>query len=86
MTDNVAEEAEDDAALEELNDELGKNAIGNDEEDLKEDEIEPSVEDSDATDIDTVTEEAYETDKIPKLNRAEVNIGKFAVTKVSFCS
>ena len=82
----MAEEAEDDTALEELNDELGEDAIGNDEEDLEEDEIEPSVEDSDATDIDAVTAEAYETDKIPKLNRAEVNIGKFAVTKVSFCS
>jgi hypothetical protein len=47
------------------------------------DEIDPSVEASDAAIVEEVALEADEQDQIPKLTRAEVNLGRFAVTKVS---
>jgi hypothetical protein len=46
------------------------------------DEIDPSVEESDAAIIDEIAVEVENDPGLPKLSRAEVNLGRFAVTKV----
>lgn len=52
-------------------------------EDEDADEIDPSIEASDVAIVKEVALEADEPEHIPKLTRAEVNLGRFAVTKVS---
>jgi len=47
------------------------------------DEIEPSVENSDAAIVNEVAAEVSEDPDIPALSAAEENLGRFAVTKVS---
>ena len=62
-------------------------ATGNGEEEHVEgDDIDPSVEDSDAALVDEGAAEAGGDLDVPPLSRDKVNLGKFAVTKVSvFC-
>jgi hypothetical protein len=76
------DDSEDDlaAALGEFDDERDHEAT-EDEDDN--DEIEPSVENSDAAIVDEVVAETNEEPDIPALSAAEENLGRFAVTKVS---
>jgi hypothetical protein len=69
-----------------LEDEVGENIEMNDatEDEEDADEIDPSVEASDADIVAQVALEADEQDDMPKLTRAEINLGRFAVTKVSY--
>ena len=80
---DTTEEAEDAAALDSLDDDLDEEATGNDEEEHVEDDIDPSVEASDAALVDEVAAETDGDLDVPTLSRDEVNLGKFAVTKVS---
>ena len=83
-TADASEEAKDAAALEELDndiDNLEENATENLEDEI-EDGIDLSVVESDAAIVDEVAAEA-EVFTLPALSRAKVNLGKFAVTKVS---
>ena len=87
VSEDTTEEVEDAAALDSLDEDLDEDTTGNGEEEHVEgDDIDPSVEDSDATLVDEVVAEADGNLDIPTLSRNEVNLGKFAVTKVSvFC-
>ena len=87
-TEDTTEEAEDDVALNELDDgeqEMEDEVDGIDEEDVEdvEDEVDPSVEESDAAVVEAVAADVGDEGEVPTLTRAEVNLGKFAVTKVS---
>ena len=83
-SEDTTEEAEDTAALDSLDEDLDEDATGNGEEEHVEgDDIDPSVEDSDAALVDEVAAEADGDLDVPMLSRDEVNLGKFAVTKVS---
>ena len=86
-SEDTMEEAKDAAVLDSLNDDLDKDMMGNGEEEHVEgDGIDPSVEDSDTALVDKVAAETNGDLDIPTLSCNEVNIGKFAVTKVSiFC-
>jgi hypothetical protein len=86
-SEDTTEEAEDAAALDSLDEDLDKDATGNGEEEhVKGDDIDPSVEDSDTALVDEVAAEADGDLDVPMLSRDKVNLGKFAVTKVSvFC-
>lgn len=84
MTAIASEEAEDAAALEELDDDiddLEETATENLEDEI-EDGIDLSVVESDAAIVNEVAAEA-KVFALPALSHAEVNLGKFAVTKVS---
>jgi hypothetical protein len=48
-----------------------------------EDEIDPSMAESNAAIVDAITAEVDEESDLPTLTHAEVNLGKFAVTKVN---
>jgi hypothetical protein len=86
-TEDTTEEAEDAAAFDELEDELGEDEISeNVEEEDIEDEIDPAVAESHAAIVDAVAAEVSEESDLPKLTRVEVNLGKFAVTKVDIIS
>ena len=82
---DASEDAEDEAAFVDLEDEIDESAESNEVADEEEeaDEIDPSVEASDAAIIEEVALEVDEQDDVPTLTRAEVNLGRFAVTKVS---
>jgi len=69
-----------------LEDEVGENIEMNDaiEDEEDADEIDPSVEASDADIVAQVVLEADEQDNMPKLTHAEINLGHFAVTRVSY--
>jgi hypothetical protein len=83
-TDDASEDAEDAAALDELDDELGEdNGTENEEHVGLEDELEVLVAQSDTAMLDEVAAEVGGRLDLPVLTRAEVNLGKFAVTKVS---
>lgn len=86
VTTDTSEDAEDDATFVDLEDEVGENIEMNDatEDEEDADEIDPSVEASDADIVAQVALEADEQDDMPKLTRAEINLGRFAVTKVSY--
>jgi len=86
-TEDTTEEAEDAAALDELEDELDKDeTTENVEEEDVEDEIDPAVAESDTAIVDAVAAEVSKESDLPALTRAEVNLGKFAVTKVNIIS
>jgi hypothetical protein len=72
--------------LKELNDKDDDDMMEHDREDNFQDELEPSVAESDTAIVDAVAAEVDEEDNIPSLTRAEVNLGRFAVTKVSLNS
>jgi hypothetical protein len=84
---DTTEEAEDAAALDSLNEDLDEDTTGNSEEEhVKGDDIDLSVEDSNAALVDEVAAEADGDLDVPMLSRDKVNLGKFAVTKVNiFC-
>ena len=85
--EDTTEEAEDAAALDELEDELDKDeTTENVEEEDVEDEIDPAVAESDTAIVNAVAAEVSEESDLPALTRAEVNLGKFAVTKVNIIS
>ena len=85
-SEDTMEEAEDAAALDSLDDDLDKDTTGNDEEEHIKDDIDPSVEASDAALVDEVAAETDGDLDVSTLSRDEVNLGKFTVTKVSvFC-
>ena len=86
-TVDSTEVAEDNTALEELDDDSSDEgeAENSDEED-KEEEIDPSVAASDAAVIDEVVAELEQDFDLPRLTHAEVNLGKFTVMKVMFLS
>ena len=46
------------------------------------DEIDPSVEESDATAVDAVAAEAEADTTLPSLTQADINLGRFSVAKV----
>ena len=80
-TDTTAE-AEDEAELVALEDETSEDQEKiADAEDEDKDEIDPAVQASDDTVVDEVAVEA-DHDGLPPLTRAEVNLGRFAITKV----
>ena len=90
-TEDAIEEAEDAAALDELDDDLDNdldnepvedNTPENEEDVGLEDEIDVSVAESDDAIIDAVGAGAGDDCGVPTLTREEVNLGKFAVTKV----
>jgi hypothetical protein len=84
---DTTEKAEDAAVLDSLDEDLDEDTTGNGEEEHVEgDDIDPFVEDSDTALVDEVAAEADGDLDVPMLSRDEVNLGKFAVTKVSvFC-
>jgi len=71
--------ADDDEILQGLED-----AAGEDEEPEEEDadEIDASVEASDAAIVDEVAAEVNADDSLPTLTRAEINLGRFSLSKV----
>ena len=87
VTEVMTEEAEEAATFHELEDELGEDETTEDveEEDVG-DEIDPAVAESDAAIINAVMAEASEEFDLPALTQAEVNLGKFTVTKVNIIS
>ena len=83
-SEDTTEEAEDTAVLDSLDEDLDEDMMGNGEEEhIEGDDIDPSVEDNNAALIDEVAAEANDDLDVPTLSRDEVNLGKFAVTKVS---
>jgi hypothetical protein len=82
-----SKEVEDTAALNSLDEDLDEDATGNSEErHIEGDDINPSMEDSDAALVDKVAAENNGDLDVPTLSRDKVNLGKFNVTKVSvFC-
>ena len=82
-----SENAEDDASFSALEGEDAHESGNNndeqrDDEDEDRDDIDPSVEASDAAIIEEVAAEAGEHVDAPALTRADINLGRFAVTKV----
>jgi hypothetical protein len=83
-TNDASEDAEDAAALDELDNELGEdNRTENKEHVGLEDEFEVSVVQSNTVMLDEVAVEVGGRLDLPVLTHAKVNLGKFAVTKVS---
>ena len=85
-TTDTSEDAKDDATFVDLEDEVSENIEMNDatEDEADADEIDPLVEASDADIVAQVALEADEQDDMPKLTHAEINLGRFTVTKVSY--
>ena len=85
-TTDTTEEAEDNATLDELNDDRADdgNEIEVNGED-ENDELDPTVAESDAAIVDEVSEEVENNLALPSLTQADVNLGRFAVTKVTSC-
>ena len=85
-TTDTTEEAEDNATLDELNDDRADdgNEIEVNGED-ENDELDPTVVESDAAMVDEVLEEVENNLALPGLTRADANLGRFAVTKVTSC-
>jgi hypothetical protein len=81
----VATLAEDDAAFEELEDDVGDDDVADSDEhdDDSGDEIDGCVAESDDALVDAVASEVSEDAALPTLSHAELNLGKFAVTKVN---
>jgi hypothetical protein len=69
-------------ALHELEDDNNEETAENGEEENPEDEIDPSVAESDTALVDAVAAEVDEQSDLPVLTCADINLGKFAVTKV----
>jgi len=80
------EDAEDTATLNELDDEQLGEDIENENEDYseedKDEEIDPAVAENDAAIVDEVAADVENDSDLPTLTRDEVNLGRFAVTKV----
>ena len=76
--EDTTEEAEDDAALHELEDDTNEETAEN-----AEDEIDASVAESDAALVDAVAAEVDEQSDLPMLTHADINLGKFAMAKVN---
>jgi hypothetical protein len=84
-TDDAIEEAEDTAALDDLDHDPGEdNASDDGEDEVIEDDIDPSVAESDAALIDDVAKKVGID--YPNVSRAEINLGRFAVSKVILIS
>jgi hypothetical protein len=85
VTADASEDAEDEAAFVDLEDKIDESAESNKvaDEEEKADEIDPSVEVSDVAIIEQVVLEVDKQEDVPILTCAEVNLGRFAVTKVS---
>ena len=85
-TTDTTEEAEDNATLDELNDDRADdgNEIEVNGED-ENDELDPTVVESDAAMVDEVSEEVENNLALPGLTRVDANLGRFAVTKVTSC-
>ena len=69
-------------ALYELEDDTNEEMAENGEEENVEDEIDLSVAESDTALVDAVAAEVDEQSDLPVLTRADINLGKYAVTKV----
>ena len=69
-------------ALYELEDDTNEEMAENGEEENVEDEIDPSVAESDTALVDAVAAEVDEQSDLPMLTRADINLGKYAVMKV----
>ena len=85
-TTDTTEEAEDNATLDKLNDDRADD--GNEIEvncEDENDELDPTVAESDAAMVDEVSEEVENNLALPGLTQADVNLGRFAVTKVMSC-
>jgi hypothetical protein len=78
----VSKEAEDTAILNDLDEEVGDNAMNNSNEEGTDDEIDPAVAESDNSIVDGVAVEIENDADLPMLTRTEVNLRRFAVTKV----
>ena len=82
-TMDATEEAEDTATLNELDDDHGEE---NENEDITEDdsdEVDPAVAENDAAIVDEIAADVANDADLPTLTRAEVNLGRFAITKVT---
>jgi hypothetical protein len=79
MSDSA--EAEDNAALGDLDEDNSEEHASAEDDIEDQDEIDSSVEENDAAIIDEVAAEENDLG-LPKLSRAEANLGCFAVTKV----
>jgi hypothetical protein len=88
-TTDASEEAEDTAALNDLDnddDEVGDDATNENEDSNKEetdDKIDPAVAASDDSIVEGIAVAIENDTDLPTLTRAEVNLGQFAVTKVT---
>ena len=68
-------------------DPIDNNSCGNADDGNKSDsgdEVDSSVEELDANMVDTVADEVDKDESLPKLSLTEVNLSKFAVTKVKY--
>ena len=74
------ENADDDEILQGLEDAVGEDEEPEEEENA--DEIDASVEASDAAIVDKVAAEVNTDDSLPTLTRAEINLGCFSLSKV----
>ena len=80
-TDEAVDNAEL-ASLEEVTCDEEQELDENDDEDNG-DKLDPSVEASDKAMVDQVAKDAGGSSELPPLTRAQVNLGRFAITKVS---
>jgi len=83
-TADRTEDAADEEAFKDLNDTVNEEDGEEAEADIEDaDELEPSVEASDSAMVDQVAAELEEDSAdMPPLTRAEINLGRFAITKV----
>ena len=80
---DATEEAKDTVTLNELDDDYGEE---NENEDITEDdsnEVDPAVAENDAAIVDEVAADVANDADLPTLTCAEVNLGRFAITKVT---
>ena len=80
---DATEEAEDTTTLDDLDNNCGEE---NENEDITEDdsdEVDPAVAANDAAIVDEVAADVANDADLPTLTRAEVNLGRFAITKVT---
>jgi hypothetical protein len=86
-TTDASEDAEDTATLNDLDDdEVGDDTTNKNEESNEEgtdDEIDPAIAESNNSIVEGVAAEIENDTDLPTLTRANVNLGRFAVTKVT---
>jgi hypothetical protein len=82
-TMNATEEAEDTTTLNELDDDHGEEHKNEDITKDDSDEVDPAVAENDATIVDKVAADIANDADLPTLTHAEVNLGQFAITKVT---
>ena len=80
---DATEEAEDTMTLNELDDDHGEENKNEDITEDDSDEVDPTVAENDAAIVDEIAVDVTNDADLPTLTRAEVNLGQFAITKVT---